>query len=371
MEKGVPLFPQKLGNYYLEEIVGQGNTCVVVKARDIHDNVFACKIISKLKFSSATNIKHFQDELAVMRTLSHPNIINLVEILQDSNNVYIFEEYCELGDLTREILRSKCIEEDRAGSIMTQVFKGLSFMHQHHIAHRDIKPENIFVCSNGLIKVADFGYSTLNSGTDYRSTVCGTLIYIAPEILKQTPYNALIADAWSCGVLLYAMVCGYLPWEKKSQAGMTEEIKFKKIEYPETMSPECRYLIEHLCDRNVDTRFSIAQAMECDFIKRHMEEETPTPLFHADPTGFRNHLSKSALNFASLREDSIVNLLNMVNRKPPKINKTAKPKIVQPILEVSSAMKLSTLVNKTKIKCRTTNIQNTFSYNQETGNFEF
>lgn len=368
MDPATPLYPQKLGQFYLEDVVGQGNTCIVVKARDANNRKYACKIISKLKFTSVTNIKHFHDELKIMRTLSHPNIVNLVDIIQDSNNLYIFEEFCELGDLSRMLVRDKSIPDDRIGQIFSQIVKGLNFIHEHRIAHRDIKPENIFMCENGLVKIADFGYSALNSDSDFRSTVCGTLVYIAPEILEQKPYNALKADSWSCGILLYAMASGKFPWEKKSQAGMIEEIKFKPITIPESVSPEIKDLISHLLDRNVETRFTMAQALQSEFIKKYLNVESPSP-----PTGnishqLKNQFSKSALNFSQIKEESIVNMLNMANRKPPKIL-SKKPKILTPIIESNSTMKLTAMVNTNKIKCRST-MQNTFGYNTVTGNFE-
>ena len=357
-----PLYPPKIGPYLLKEVIGHGNTCIVVRAKlKGTNNFYACKIVSKQYFVSSNHLKHFHDELTIMQKLEHPNILKLFGIYEDTINYYVFEEICNNGDLGSYIIKTKIISEPQAASIMYQIFKAVDFMHSNQIAHRDIKPENILLDDKLTIKVADFGFSSMGDPNSFRRTLCGTLHYVSPEVLSGNPYNPYKADSWSCGVMLYAIVTGLFPWKKRGQSALIHEIMSADILVPQSVSADCKDLILKLCDRNPETRISIHDALKHPFIQQCAQAREDQ--LSQSPRGRSESLPLPPLPGRKIRcipencpykNDNISQILAMCHRKPPKnVKGTTAASIIIPthILPISrNSSSTSLVVNR--LKCR-------------------
>ena len=169
-------------------------------------------------------------EIAVMKLLKHDNIVQLKEVLQTQKHIYLILELITGGELFDRIVAAKKFDEPTARRYFQQLILGIYYCHQQGIAHRDLKPENLLLDGNDNLKISDFGLSNLQrggagGGGTLLQTVCGTPNYVAPEVLKEKGYNGITADIWSCGVILFVMLAGYLPFDNPNMNAL-----FNKIE---------------------------------------------------------------------------------------------------------------------------------------------
>jgi serine/threonine protein kinase len=190
-------------------------------------------------------------EIDIHSRLIHPNIIKLYSYHEDELAFYLILEYANSGTLFTTIRKSKGLEEKNAFNYFIQVATAINFIHENNLIHRDIKPENLLIDENNNIKLCDFGWCIeLEIGN--RTTFCGTIEYMAPEIIKEMPYDKSI-DVWSLGILLYELIHGYSPF--RADGDQEEEhtqifkniIKFKfKIDKP-NLSKSCMDIITSKC----------------------------------------------------------------------------------------------------------------------------
>ena len=172
-------------------------------------------------------------------------------------------EFCQGGELFQYIVDKGKLTEDEAKPILDQILEGIKYIHKMGVVHRDIKPENILIDQNGNVKLSDFGLSKYVSlKSNLVKTPCGSPCYASPECLSGLPYNGYISDMWSVGVLLYACVCGQLPWTKRSQAELFAQVKSGSYEIPSSLSLECQDLIMRLMDTDTNTRITPEEALK-------------------------------------------------------------------------------------------------------------
>ncbi|KEG08980.1 putative serine/threonine protein kinase [Trypanosoma grayi] len=201
-----------VGPYALGKKIGTGNFSIVRQATDQNGRMWAIKIIDKSQLRKENMEDQILREVAIMRSLRHNNIIELHDVLESSNHYYLVLELVAGGELFDKIVAAKRFDEPTARGYFHQMIAGMHYCHSKGFAHRDLKPENLLLDINGTLKVSDFGLSNLQQ--DYLlQTVCGTPNYAAPEVLMERGYNGLSADIWSCGVVLYVMLAGRLPFE--------------------------------------------------------------------------------------------------------------------------------------------------------------
>eukprot|EP00002_Diphylleia_rotans_P003684 TRINITY_DN12569_c0_g1_i1.p1 TRINITY_DN12569_c0_g1~~TRINITY_DN12569_c0_g1_i1.p1 ORF type:complete len:382 (+),score=51.95 TRINITY_DN12569_c0_g1_i1:337-1482(+) len=155
-------------------------------------------------------------EVFLLKLLDHPHIVKLYHVRECERQIYLVFEHIEGGELFERIEPDVGMDERTARPYFLQLLDGVEHMHARGIAHRDLKPENLLLGSNGKLKIIDFGLATLFKSEDghkrFLSTDCGTPAYVAPEVLRRY-YDGQSADIWSCGVILFAMLTGSLPWE--------------------------------------------------------------------------------------------------------------------------------------------------------------
>lgn len=230
----------------------------------------ACKIIPRTKVESKKLSSRLDQEIRIHQLMHHQNVVQLIDVHKDELFYYIFLEFCPCGELFQHIIKNKKLEEKEASIFFKQILIGLQYIHSLNVAHRDLKPENILIDQFGRIKIADFGLSKLlntvkNNGLI--KTPCGSPCYASPECISGLPYDGRKSDIWSCGVILYALVTGMLPWTKRTQAKLFEQIKKGKYNVPFYISKNCSDLIHRLMTVDYHNRISIEDALNHPFLK--------------------------------------------------------------------------------------------------------
>ena len=215
---------KEIGDYILKQTIGEGSFSKVKLA--VHkpsNNIVAIKIISKQNLSKNNKLRT-EREINILSSLNHPHIIHVIEIIQTESFYYIVMEYCPEGELFSYIVHKKRLSEEEASFLFYQIVNAVEYIHSKNISHRDLKPENILLLSNRSIKIIDFGLSNYIDNKADLSTPCGSPCYAAPEMLKNKLYDGKKVDIWSIGIILYAMVCGYLPFDDKNTQRLYQKV---------------------------------------------------------------------------------------------------------------------------------------------------
>ena len=257
-----------IGDYLLNEEIGSGGFAKVVQGIHIPTGEkVAVKIMDKAQiFSEPLNLTRIQREIAILKIVRHRNIIKLYELMETPNKIYLVMEYCNGGELFDYIVSKQHLTERQACRFFQEIINSLEYLHSLNIVHRDIKPENLLldkINSKITLKLIDFGISNCYSPEKLLGTPCGTASYAPPEMHKGEEYYGLLSDVWSAGVVLYAMVFGYLPFCEDDEDTNINNIIEGNYEIPEEASPELADLLVHLLDINPLTRYDLDQ------IKQH------------------------------------------------------------------------------------------------------
>lgn len=247
--------------YNIISDLGHGSYGMVKKVKHKHiGEERAMKIVRK-KLDS-------QNEIEILKKISHPNIISIYEIFEDSKNYYIMSELLEGGELFEEITRHGSFSEYEAANIMKQILNAVIYMHNKNIVHRDLKPENIMLISKSNskfeIKIIDFGTAKLFEKGVKLTKFIGTSYYIAPEVLSES-YDEK-CDVWSCGVILYILLCGYPPFNGASNLDIYHAIKYSPPNFSgdewKEVSREAVDLIKIMLNKFPQKRYSAEQCMQ-------------------------------------------------------------------------------------------------------------
>lgn len=209
---------KRVGKYELGRTIGSGSFSKVKLGKDTEtDRECAIKIIDVEQLTREHLEEQLKREIVSMKVLQHDNIVELRDVIRTSHHIYLVLELLTGGELFTRLTEEKRFSEPVARTYFQQLIAGVMYCHKMGIAHRDLKPENLLLSADGMLKISDFGLSNLQrysqQGTNMLQTVCGTPNYVAPEVLKEQGYDGLIADVWSCGVILFVMLAGYLPFD--------------------------------------------------------------------------------------------------------------------------------------------------------------
>lgn len=261
----------KVGPYILMDTLGTGSFGKVKLA--VHESTyerFACKILDKSLVRERVLSIQVRKEIAIMKRLKHRNTVSLVSVLSTKSKVFMVMELVNGGELFEEIMRHKRLSESYARFYFRQLIEGLQYCHDHGVYHRDLKPENLLLDENKTLKITDFGLSSLRAGdgsnmvsvTDTLNlhTQCGTPNYVAPEIitLDSGGYSGAKVDAWSCGIILYVLVAGALPFDADDTEMLFKHIMRCDITYPPFFSEDLIDLVSNLLKTKPEDRYSIA-----------------------------------------------------------------------------------------------------------------
>jgi len=206
----------------------------------------AIKIIDKEHLAKQSLEEQLKREIAIMKLLKHAHVVRLFEVMQTVKHIYIVLELIEKGELFDRIVESRRFTEDVGRKYFQQLISGLYYCHSQNIAHRDLKPENLLLDSSDDLKISDFGLSNLQREGEELGTVCGTPNYVAPEVLSEKGYNGFLADVWSCGVILFVMLAGYLPFDDPNTNALFNKIERGEYRMSRHFSEEAKDLISKM-----------------------------------------------------------------------------------------------------------------------------
>ncbi|KAH0846147.1 hypothetical protein FOPE_11009 [Fonsecaea pedrosoi] len=226
-------------------------------------------------------------EVVIMKLIEHPNIINLYDIWENRGELYLVLEYVAGGELFDYVSGNGALPEDEAVRLFRQIIAGLSYCHRFNICHRDLKPENILLDSNRNIKLADFGMAALQPDGTWLNTSCGSPHYAAPEIIQGNQYRGDKADIWSTGIILYAMLNGFLPFDGGSLANTLRLVKKGEYFLPPNLSIEAADLIQRILQKRPEKRITMEEIWAHPLLKKyekyHASLVAPAPLIGAAP----------------------------------------------------------------------------------------
>jgi serine/threonine protein kinase len=269
--------------------LGEGAFGEVYKVRHKESgNLFAIKVISKEKVQASNMLQQIRREIRIMYALNHPHIVKLYNHFEDDKNFYLVLELAAGGTLWHRLAKFKNFDEDAAAQYLRELILAVEYLHSRDppIIHRDIKPENLLLDKEGRegrIKVADFGWSNFFNDDRSRQTYCGTLDYLAPEMISQQGHGTNL-DIWNLGVLLYELLAGEAPFKAANQQAMFEKIMKVKIEYPKNFPPLAKDLVQRLLKANPDERISLADIMRHPWMTTHQPtRQTITQSLHREP----------------------------------------------------------------------------------------
>ncbi|XP_027345145.1 CBL-interacting serine/threonine-protein kinase 12-like isoform X2 [Abrus precatorius] len=260
-----------MGRYELGKLLGQGTFAKVYHARNLKTGEgVAIKIINKEKILKGGLVSHIKREISILRRVRHPNIVQLFEVMATKTKIYFVMEYVRGGELFNKVAKGR-LKEHVARNYFQQLISAVEFCHARGVYHRDLKPENLLLDENGNLKVSDFGLSAVSDQIRQDGlfhTFCGTPAYVAPEVLARKGYDGAKVDIWSCGVVLFVLMAGYLPFHDRNVMAMYKKIYKGEFRCPRWFSGELISLLSRLLDTNPETRFSIPEIMENQWFKK-------------------------------------------------------------------------------------------------------
>ncbi|XP_078072739.1 serine/threonine-protein kinase DCLK3-like [Mustelus asterias] len=269
-----PKSQREIERYYeIGRTIGDGNFALVKQCRLKNTEYeYAVKIIDKSKLKGKEIM--IENEIAIVRSLSHPNIVRFIEEFETEGEIYLIMEYIHGGDLFDAITDSVKFTENNAAFMMNNLCDALAYIHSRNIIHRDLKPENLLVQHKAdgstVLKLADFGLALKVTNPIF--TVCGTPTYVAPEILSETGYG-LEVDMWATGVILYILLCGFPPFRslERDQEELFEMIQLGEYEflspYWDSISDGAKDLVSKLLVVNPRNRYTAQQVLQHTWIR--------------------------------------------------------------------------------------------------------
>ncbi|KAJ6850928.1 CBL-interacting serine/threonine-protein kinase 12-like [Iris pallida] len=260
-----------LGRYEVGKLLGHGTFAKVYHARNVlTDAAVAIKVLDKEKILKSGLVAHIKREISVLRRVRHPNIVHLFEVMATKSKIYFVMEFVRGGELFHKVAKGR-LKEDVARRYFQQLLSAVEFCHARGVYHRDLKPENLLVDDRGDLKVSDFGLSAVSDQIRQDGlfhTFCGTPAYVAPEVLARRGYDGAKVDIWSCGVILFVLMAGYLPFHDHNVMAMYRKIYKGEFRCPRWFSPELSRLLSRLLDTNPQTRITIPEIMENRWFKK-------------------------------------------------------------------------------------------------------
>ncbi|XP_057836608.2 CBL-interacting protein kinase 23 isoform X2 [Cryptomeria japonica] len=260
----------RVGKYELGRLVGEGKFSKVKFARNMETGEgVAIKIMERDTLLKQKMVKQIKREISAMNLIKHPNIVRLHEVMASKKRIYIVLEFVMGGDLHDKITHDGRLREDEARKYFQQLITAVDYCHSRGVSHRDLKPENVLLDSYGNLKVSDFGLSALPQQEDgLLHTQCGTPNYVAPEVINDKGYDGATADLWSCGVILFYLMAGYLPFDDQNLMRLYKKSCKADFKYPLWFSSSAKKLISRILDPNPKTRITAPEILQNEWFQK-------------------------------------------------------------------------------------------------------
>lgn len=272
MSVKVPATRTRVGKYELGKTLGEGSFAKVKFAKNVETGEnFAIKILDRQQLLRHKMVEQIKREISTMKEIKHPNVIKIFEVMASKSKIYIVLEFVDGGELFDKIAKHGKLKEDEARRYFQQLINAVDYCHSRGVYHRDLKPENLLLDLYGNLKISDFGLSAFSQQVredGLLHTACGTPNYVAPEVLNDKGYDGTASDIWSCGVILFVLMAGYLPFDEESLMALYKKIYKAEFSCPSWFSSGAKKFINRLLDRNPLTRITIAEILENEWFKK-------------------------------------------------------------------------------------------------------
>jgi len=262
-----------IGPYKLGSTLGVGTFGKVKMAEHQGTNQkVAIKIINKRKMEQMNMHEKVRREINIQHFLKHPHIIRLYELIDTPTDIFMIMEYVQGGELFDHIVHKLRLKEDEARRLFQQILSGVEYCHSMMVTHRDLKPENLLLDNNLHIKIADFGLSNIMKDGEFLKTSCGSPNYASPEVVSGKAYVGPEVDVWSCGVVLYALLCGSLPFDDENVPNLFRKIKHGNFTLPGHLSSEAKDLIVQMLVVDPTRRITFSQIRKHSWFGKDLPE---------------------------------------------------------------------------------------------------
>nr|XP_056719992.1 serine/threonine-protein kinase BRSK1 isoform X4 [Euleptes europaea] len=271
---------QYVGPYRLEKTLGKGQTGLVkLGVHCITGQKVAIKIVNREKLSESVLMK-VEREIAILKLIEHPHVLKLHDVYENKKYLYLVLEHVSGGELFDYLVKKGRLTPKEARKFFRQIVSALDFCHSYSICHRDLKPENLLLDEKNNIRIADFGMASLQVGDSLLETSCGSPHYACPEVIKGEKYDGRRADMWSCGVILFALLVGALPFDDDNLRQLLEKVKRGIFHMPHFIPPDCQNLLRGMIEVEPEKRLSLEQIQKHPWFlggKNEPEPEQPIP----------------------------------------------------------------------------------------------
>ncbi|XP_030649586.1 serine/threonine-protein kinase BRSK1 [Chanos chanos] len=248
---------QYVGPYRLEKTLGKGQTGLVkLGVHCITGQKVAIKIVNREKLSESVLMK-VEREIAILKLIEHPHVLKLYDVYENNKYLYLVLEHVSGGELFDYLVKKGRLTPKEARKFFRQIISALDFCHSHSICHRDLKPENLLLDEKNNIRIADFGMASLQVGDSLLETSCGSPHYACPEVIRGEKYDGRRADVWSCGVILFALLVGALPFDHDNLRQLLEKVKSGVFHMPHFIPPDCQALLKGMIEVNPEKRLTL------------------------------------------------------------------------------------------------------------------
>uniref|UniRef100_A0A6Q2Y943 Protein kinase domain-containing protein n=1 Tax=Esox lucius TaxID=8010 RepID=A0A6Q2Y943_ESOLU len=239
----------------------------------------AIKIVNREKLSESVLMK-VEREIAILKLIEHPHVLKLHDVYENKKYLYLVLEHVSGGELFDYLVKKGRLTPKEARKFFRQIISALDFCHSHSICHRDLKPENLLLDEKNNIRIADFGMASLQVGDSLLETSCGSPHYACPEVIRGEKYDGRKADVWSCGVILFALLVGALPFDDDNLRNLLEKVKLGVFHMPHFIPPDCQNLLRGMIEVDATKRLTLEQIQKHNWYiagKNEPEPEQPVP----------------------------------------------------------------------------------------------
>ncbi|KAF9547430.1 hypothetical protein EC957_008440 [Mortierella hygrophila] len=285
---------EHVGPYLLGKTLGKGSSGCVKLARHRKTNEkVAVKIISKASLANKAAVhRGIEREIAIMKLINHPHVIRLYDVYETEKELFLVMEFVAGGELFEYLVNKGRLDESEALRFFQQIIVGLAFCHKRKICHRDLKPENLLLDDRMNVKIADFGMASLQKTGRLLETSCGSPHYASPEVVTGLKYDGSSSDIWSCGIILYALLTGHLPFDDENIRQLLSKVKAGKFYMPTDISPGARDLISRMLTVNPKRRITMQGVMMHPWFRMVNPDRNTLGEPAEDPEGCRSLLAE-------------------------------------------------------------------------------
>ncbi|XP_063045251.1 serine/threonine-protein kinase BRSK2-like [Engraulis encrasicolus] len=278
-KEGSALHANYVGPYRLEKTLGKGQTGLVkLGVHCVTCQKVAIKIVNREKLSESVLMK-VEREIAILKLIEHPHVLKLHDVYENKKYLYLVLEHVSGGELFDYLVKKGRLTPKESRKFFRQIISALDFCHSHSICHRDLKPENLLLDEKNNIRVADFGMASLQVGDSLLETSCGSPHYASPEVIRGEKYDGRKADVWSCGVILFALLVGALPFDDDNLRNLLEKVKLGVFHMPHFIPPDCQNLLKGMIEVDANKRLTLDQIQKhAWYLAGKNEPEPQTPV---------------------------------------------------------------------------------------------